>query len=87
MDMSLSELRELGVGDGPGGLACCDSWGLKESDTTEQLNWTELNYIVKEAGFALRKEGKGKLVPFIVEPDHMPARGLAWTWDAAVPQA
>ena len=31
-----------GVGDGQGGLACCDSWGRKESDTTEQLNWTEL---------------------------------------------
>ena len=29
-----------GVGDGQGGLACCDSWGHKESDTTEQLNWT-----------------------------------------------
>ena len=28
-----------GVGDGQGGLACCDSWGCKESDTTEQLNW------------------------------------------------
>ena len=25
----------LGVGDGQGGLACCDSWGRKESDTTE----------------------------------------------------
>ena len=31
----------LGVGDRQGGLACCKSWGLKESDTTEQLNWTE----------------------------------------------
>ena len=31
-----------GVGDGQGGLACCDSWGRKESDTTERLNWTEL---------------------------------------------
>ena len=31
-----------GVGDGQGGLECCDSWGRKESDTTEQLNWTEL---------------------------------------------
>ena len=30
-----------GVGDGRGGLACCNSWGHKESDTTEQLNWTE----------------------------------------------
>ena len=29
------------VGDGQRGLACCDSWGRKESDTTEQLNWTE----------------------------------------------
>ena len=28
----------LGVGDGQGGLACCDSWGRKESDTTEWLN-------------------------------------------------
>ena len=32
----------LGVGDGQGGLACCGSWGCKESDTTEWLNWTEL---------------------------------------------
>ena len=31
-----------GVGDGQGGLACCDSWGRKESDMTEWLNWTEL---------------------------------------------
>ena len=31
-----------GVGDGQGGLACCGSWGCKESDMTEQLNWTEL---------------------------------------------
>ena len=36
MDVSLSELP--GVGDGQGGLACCDSWGRKESDTTERLN-------------------------------------------------
>ena len=27
-----------GVGDGQGGLACCDSWGRKESDMTEQLD-------------------------------------------------
>ena len=33
-----------GVGDGQGGPACCDSWGRKESDMTEQLNWTELNW-------------------------------------------
>ena len=33
----------LGDGDGQVGQVCCDSWGLKESDTTEWLNWTELN--------------------------------------------
>ena len=33
-----------GVGDGQGGLVCCDSWGRKESDTTERLNWTVLNW-------------------------------------------
>ena len=32
-DMSLCKLRELS--DGQGGLVCCDSWGRKESDTTE----------------------------------------------------
>jgi hypothetical protein len=31
----------LGVGDGQGRLACCSPWGHKESDMTEQLNWTE----------------------------------------------
>ena len=35
MDVSLSE---LGVGDGEEGVACCDSWGRKESDMTERLN-------------------------------------------------
>ena len=34
-----------GVGDGQGGLACCNSWGRKELDTTEWLNWTELNNV------------------------------------------
>ena len=41
-----------GVGDGQGGLACCDSWGHKESDTTEQLNWTELNWKLNSECFA-----------------------------------
>ena len=31
----------LGVGDGQAGLAYCGSWGHKESDTTERLNWTD----------------------------------------------
>ena len=33
MDMSLNALM-----DGQGSLECCDSWGCKEPDTTEQLN-------------------------------------------------
>ena len=31
-----------GVGDGQGGLSCCDSWDHKQSDITERLNGTEL---------------------------------------------
>ena len=38
-----------GVGDGQGGLACCNSWGHKESDRTERLNWTENTCNVLEA--------------------------------------
>ena len=45
MDVSLSELR--GVGDGQGGLVCCNSWGCKESDTTEQLNWKHCTPLLK----------------------------------------
>ena len=42
MDMSLGELREL-VMD-----RCCDSWGRKESDTTEQLNRAELAMVLRK---------------------------------------
>ena len=42
-----------GVGDGQGGLACWDSWGRKELDTTERLNWTELNTQVSIVLFLL----------------------------------
>ena len=38
MDMSLSNPR---IGDVQGRLACCSPWSLKESDTSEQLNWYE----------------------------------------------
>ena len=30
------------VGDGRGSLACYSPWGCKESDTTEQLNRTDI---------------------------------------------
>ena len=35
-----------GVGNGQGGLACCCSWGRKELDTTERLNWTESSNLI-----------------------------------------
>ena len=57
-----------GVGDGQGGLACCDSWGRKESDTTEWLNWTELNWTGE-----LREHKK--LSPLYCVP-----RSLGWQW-------
>ena len=52
-----------GVGDGQGGLACCSSWGHKESDTTEWLNWTEtcrtwLNFKVLHRKGNYKQDGK-----------------------------
>ena len=34
-----------GVGGGQGGLACCDSWGPKEPDTTERLSWADSSFL------------------------------------------
>ena len=39
-----------GVGDGQGGLACCDPWCCKQSNMTEQLNWTKLKTCCKPEG-------------------------------------
>ena len=44
-----------GVGDGQGGLACCDSWCHKESDMTKWLIWTELKTIYKQSFHAFWK--------------------------------
>ena len=45
MDSMDNEFKQApGVGDGQESLACCDSWGHTESDTTEQLNWAELMF-------------------------------------------
>ena len=35
------------VGDRQESLVCCSPWGLKESDTTDWLNWTELQRMLK----------------------------------------
>ena len=53
-----------GVGDEQGGLACCDSWGHKELDTTERLNWTD-DYSHSEYKKKVMGEiaGSGKFFP------------------------
>ena len=45
MDRSLSKLR---VGDGQGSPACCSTWGRKELDMTEWLNWLTVNKLHKD---------------------------------------
>ena len=47
----------LGVGDEQGGLACCSSWGCKESNTPERLNWTDAylpSFILSKSKFLTR---------------------------------
>ena len=58
MDMALG-----GVGDRQGGLACCSSWGRKESDPTERLNRTELNQL----GLGIQNEAGQILTEFCEE--------------------
>ena len=50
----------LGVGDGQGGLVCCGSWGLKESDMTEQLNSTVCDLFKAPE---LQSRGKKSTIP------------------------
>ena len=47
-----------------GGLVCCNSWGYKESDMTEQLNWTELNEFWTRARMNLINADKQNLHPY-----------------------
>jgi len=55
-----------GVGDGQGGLVCCDLWGHKEWDTTERLNWTELNILYVYCTFFILQSVHGHLGSFPV---------------------
>ena len=54
-----------GVGDGQGGLASCNSWGRKESDTTERVNWT--NWTELKCSYVLlkMKQHRYKRSPFL----------------------
>ena len=49
--------QALGVVDGQGSLACCSPWGRKESDTTEQLNWTEEMGRLRNALYVVKNRG------------------------------
>ena len=51
-----------GVGDGQGGLACCSPWGHKESDMTEQMNSTDVEYSSTEEVFLMRKPKKVRIM-------------------------
>ena len=56
--MSIESGWTPGVGNGQGGLACCDSWGCKESDTTERLDWTELKLLTEDGKCWLKQKTK-----------------------------
>ena len=55
-----------GVGDGQGGLACCSSWGCKELDMTERLNWTEYSFAYMYHIFCIHSPVDGHLGCFYV---------------------
>ena len=60
-----------GVGDGQGGLECCDSWGHKESDSTEWLNWTELCSI-----YIKKTDNWPTLIGYSIDRNILPVEGL-----------
>ena len=55
----------LGVDDGQGGLVCFGSGGCKELDTTERLNWAELNWTVSSTMWFEQKHVGKKVSPYI----------------------
>ena len=57
----------LGVGDGQGGLACCGSWGCKELDMTEWLNWSDNSN--RSTGFP-RRRAKALFPVMELNPSH-----------------
>ena len=68
----------LGVGDGQGSLACCSPWGLKESDITEQLNWSVLSLPHRDAFPAHRPESR--CITCICVYVARPSRGFHWAF-------
>ena len=69
-----------GVGDGQGGLACCDSWGSKEFDTTERMIWSDITYIYINIT-SIDPIGEGNGNPLQCSCLENPRDGAAW-WAA-----
>ena len=69
-----------GVGNGQGGLACCSSWGCKESDTTEWLNWTELMPVIKSSKSPEIKHSPDLWVKWMLRKIHYV---YVWLWEAS----
>ena len=65
-----------GVGDGQRGLVCYDSWGHKESDTTERLNWTELKIGEWRRQWHPHSSPLAWKIPWMEEPGGLQSMGL-----------
>ena len=79
--------QALGVGDGQGGLVCCSPWGCRESDTTEQLNRTELNRRYQGPAFKKchRDSGAGERhMVWKSPPDMAPVSPSACGWYSVI---
>ena len=62
-------------GDGQGGVLCCDSWGHKESDTTERLNWTEMMCVRAEKAMAPHSSTLALKIPWMEGPGRLQSMG------------
>ena len=84
--------QTLGDSEGQGSLVCCSPWGLKESDTTEQLNRTELMLKLKlqYSGLLMRRANTLEKTPMLGKTEGK-RRGrqrlrwlesimIQWTW-------
>ena len=76
-----------GDGDRQGGLACCDSWGHKELDTTERLIWSDLKAVSLGWGWRICISIKLPGVVLLQLIDHMlensalgDVRPSVWSW-------
>ena len=66
----------LGVGDGQGGLACCDSWGRKELDTAKWLIWSDLIWMcMSEKAMAPYSSTLAWKIPWAEEPGRLQSMG------------